>query len=596
MLHLLINTIWVLKLNFKYIPFITLAKFVGVLNQFSSNILRSFALGLIIDWVISYTKDPSHNTIYIWYSLGIFALSFLINSIGTICGNFSRNLTPFQLGYIVPESLLYEKLNTIDIATLESPQTQNLINRYQNNKDVLENISDNLITLIVIFISFVLSIIPIVHVLALPVLMVVLVSIPTLMTNQSVMKKLWDLEKDVTVSSRRSSHVVDKLTEPKSLKEVKLTDANSYLKTFFDSYTKHYFKRKLQIYRTWSLFDAIYTILTGCVLAFGIYQIITLSGQGLITIGQIAFYITALTSLGGFIDSFSAYTAQSISNSIKLNDMRELLDLKSSEITFTKKSKLSYSAPEIIFENVSFTYSRSSKKVLSNINLTLKAGEKVAIVGENGAGKTTLIKLISGLYSSYEGRILVNGIDLRNIDQDSWFNTIGVLNQDFNTYNDLSVQENIALGRIKSKINMDKVVSSAKKADAHEFIQNFPNKYDQILSERYLDGIRPSTGQWQKIAIARFFYRDAPLLILDEPTASIDSVAEANIFNRIYKFMENKSVIIISHRFSTVRNADHIIVLKDGCIIEQGSHQELIDSNQEYAFAFNLQAKGYSNG
>jgi len=140
---------------------------------------------------------------------------------------------------------------------------------------------------------------------------------------------------------------------------------------------------------------------------------------------------------------------------------------------------------------------------------------------------------------------------------------------------------------------MKAVIDAAKKADAYEFIMDYKDKFDQILSERYEGGIRPSTGQWQKIAIARFFYRNAPILILDEPTASIDAVAEANIFDRIYKFIENKTVIIISHRFSTVRNADRIIVMDKGAIVEQGTHKELLAMNGVYANAYNTQAKGY---
>jgi ATP-binding cassette subfamily B protein len=170
---------------------------------------------------------------------------------------------------------------------------------------------------------------------------------------------------------------------------------------------------------------------------------------------------------------------------------------------------------------------------------------------------------------------------------------MGILFQDYNAYSSLTVKENVEIDSISNNVTEKTVKEALKKANALEFIEKYKDGVNQILSERYKGGIRPSTGQWQKIAIARVFHRGAPVLILDEPTASIDAVAEAKIFDNIYKFAKDKTVIIISHRFSTVRNADRIIVLDKGRIIEQGSHEELLKNNGKYARAFKLQAKGY---
>ena len=247
---------------------------------------------------------------------------------------------------------------------------------------------------------------------------------------------------------------------------------------------------------------------------------------------------------------------------------------------------------DIVFDNVKFKYPNSQKTVLDNLSLKIKYGEKVAIVGENGAGKTTLIKLIARIYRPISGSVLINNINLNDLKLSSWYEKLAVLFQDYSSYTHLTVKENIEIDS-KNKATEKTIQDALIKASAFDFVKKYKEGVNQILSERYKGGIRPSTGQWQKIAIARVFHRNAPILILDEPTASIDAVAEAKIFDNIYKFSKGKTVIIISHRFSTVRNADRIIVLDKGKIIEEGSHEELLKINGKYAKAFRLQAKGY---
>jgi len=243
--------------------------------------------------------------------------------------------------------------------------------------------------------------------------------------------------------------------------------------------------------------------------------------------------------------------------------------------------------------DLNFRYREDSPLVLKDINLTIKHGEKIAIVGENGAGKTTLVKLILKMYEVGEGVIKVGGVDINKISNSSLYRNISVLFQNFNTYGHLSVKQNVIVGDISKKANDKEVIKALEMADAMSFVKEYKNGVDQILSEKFTDGIRPSTGQWQKIALARFFYRDSDIVIFDEPTASIDPVSEYKIFNRIYKHIKNKTVIIISHRFSTVRQADRIIVLSKGRIVEDGSHEELMKNDSLYAKTYRLQAKAY---
>jgi len=280
--------------------------------------------------------------------------------------------------------------------------------------------------------------------------------------------------------------------------------------------------------------------------------------------------------------------------SVKMKDLIALFEMKPTLADGDIKLPYLETPPSIEFRNVSFKYPKANKYVFKNLSFKIESGEEVALVGHNGAGKTTIVKLLARIYPVTKGEILINGININNLARDDWYKNLGILFQEFNFYTHLSVKENILVGKPMKEIDEKKIIEAAKKADAHNFIMEYKNKYDQIMSEKIEGGIRPSTGQAQKIAIARFFYRNAPLAIFDEPTAAIDAVSEYKIFNTIYHFFENKTVIIISHRFSTVRNADRIIVLDKGKIVEEGTHEKLVNKrNGIYRKSYKLQAEGY---
>jgi ATP-binding cassette subfamily B protein len=224
--------------------------------------------------------------------------------------------------------------------------------------------------------------------------------------------------------------------------------------------------------------------------------------------------------------------------------------------------------------------------------LRLLPGQRVAIVGENGAGKTTLVKLLARLYDPTEGRILLDGVDLREYDVNDLRRQIGVIFQDYMKY-EMQVAENIGFGRIEYVDDRLQIRVAAEKSLAAEMVPRFPGQYDQVLGRRFEGGLDLSTGQWQKIALARAYMRDGQILVLDEPTASLDARAEFEVYRRFAELTKNKIVVLISHRFSTVRMADRILVLAHGRVIEEGSHQELISFGGRYAELFHFQAAGY---
>jgi len=244
------------------------------------------------------------------------------------------------------------------------------------------------------------------------------------------------------------------------------------------------------------------------------------------------------------------------------------------------------------FENVGFIYPNSTRWANRHLSFTLRAGEKLALVGENGAGKTTLVKLLARLYDPSEGRILLDGYDLREYDLNDLRREIGVIFQDFVQYQ-MTAGENIAIGRIEARGDHPRIQTAAERSLADLVIEKLPGRYDQILGKRFDTGVDLSVGEWQKIALARAYMRDAQLLILDEPTASLDARAEHEVFQRFADLTRGKSAVLISHRFSTVRMAGRIIVLENGEILESGTHEELLERNGRYAELFNLQAIGY---
>ncbi len=314
---------------------------------------------------------------------------------------------------------------------------------------------------------------------------------------------------------------------------------------------------------------------------------------GVLSVGDLTLTTGAFSRARSIMESLVSGLAGIAEQSLFIKDLFDFFETES--LIVSKPNALPVPRPirhGFVFENVSFSYPGRDQKVLSDVSFRLEAGEKIALVGENGAGKTTLVKLLARLYDPTEGRILLDGVDLRDYDVDELRHEIGVIFQDYMRY-DMLAAENIGFGRIEQVADEIRIERSAEKSLAKPVIENLPKNYRQMLGRRFEGGVDLSTGQWQKIALARAYMRDAQILILDEPTASLDARAEFEVYQRFVELTAGKMAILISHRFSTVRMADRILVLEKGLIAEQGSHSELLALGGKYSELFELQAAGY---
>ncbi len=338
---------------------------------------------------------------------------------------------------------------------------------------------------------------------------------------------------------------------------------------------------------------AVLTSLSTVAYYGAVVVIVLATVQGDISIGKLTFYTGSFQRARGLISGLLAGITRSFEQGLQLKDLFDFLAVRPSIQNVEDPRPYPHPVREgFRFEGVGFQYPDADGWAVRHADFEIRPGERIALVGENGAGKTTLVKLLTRLYDPTEGRILLDGVDLREYDLGDLRRSVGVIFQDFFRY-DLTASENIAVGKIDARDDRPRIVDSAEKSMAADVIASLDDSYEQLLGRRFEGGADLSGGEWQKVALGRAYMRDAELLVLDEPTAALDARAEHNVFLRFSELTAGKMAVLISHRFSTVRMADRILVLDGGTVIENGSHEELLALDGRYAELFNLQAEGY---
>lgn len=593
MLKTIVSAKRVLAFAYKAHPGFFIGNVLSIFSSAALPLLEAYIYARVFDSLIkSVTETKIIGPDLISNIVFLLVTSVLFDFAGRLSMYFDWNLNEILSNKYSEE--FSRKMANLDFEYYDTPAVSGLINkvanRYMNfNINFMRRIFDIVEALfaIILNISVLLTLSPLI------ILISIVATIPQTITNVFLTKLRYKIFDEWTDRRKDSGRTRSKIVNDESIKEIKTFNLIDYFVNRFISIdianSKAVMKvenKRLALNSIWGILDSI---------TFGLILIILTTSvlAGKITVGALTFYTRSASSLRTNIGRLFNRITLAYESGLYVNDYYKLMDLEKKIVPGHTKIPSKQIPPKIEFKNVGFKYPETDKWALKNINLKIYPSENTAIVGENGAGKTTLIKLLMRFYDTSEGEILIDGINIKELDPNDWYSKVGTLFQEYNFYH-FDAKTNIGVGKVTDIDNIDEIIDAAQKSGAHEFIEKYEDKYDQILDKAFKGGINPSTGQKQKIALARAFFKNAPILILDEPTSSIDAKAEFEIFENLFKFAEKKTVVIISHRFSTVRNAQRIVVLDEGKIIEEGVHEDLIKIDDgKYKKAFELQKRGY---
>lgn len=496
---------------------------------------------------------------------------------------------------------IMQKAKTIDLASFDMPAFYEKLenaNREAGHRPIQTLQSTfSMISTVIQLISYVIILAQIPQMWWMPV-GVVLITVPSAVISFVYRKKHFQYVRWRSKDRRQLSYYSGLLVNKDLVKEIRIFDlADTFIDRYNTVFKKYYAGlRKLIIEESaWLIVIAIISSVVNCifyaVIAFGVFV-------GRFMIGDYTLYTGALNSIANCVTSFINTSASVYEGTLFIDNLISFMKEKPSIVPVADPPrKIDQSKPHtIVFEDVSFSYPGTDRKVIKNLSTTFRPGETVVLVGLNGAGKTTLVKLLTRLYDPTEGRILLDGKDLREYDVRELYDLFGIIFQDFGKYA-VTAAENVAFGDIHKEEDRAKVEECARQANAEDYISKLPEGYDTPLTRIFeKEGIELSGGQWQKLAIARAFYRDSEIMILDEPTASLDPMAEQEIFNQFDNLREGKTTIFVSHRLSSAVIATKILVLEYGELIEEGNHHELMAKKGKYYDLFTTQAKRYLEG
>ena len=521
----------------------------------------------------------------------VFALSALLNTLRNICQQLLQNSVSMRI-----QLMVMEKAASLDLPFYEDPASYDLLRRAQNdsiNRPVLMIATAfGLLQTLLTLVTMIVLLFGVSWILAVAVL---LSPIPAFIADTRYGWRGYNIARWGSRLLRRMNYMVNLVTTDSFAKEVKLFGLGHY---FIERYrliaTAFYDSQRSQVvrrYMTGFALGNISTIVTSLTYLYIALQAIA----GRLSLGSLTAYTQAAVQVQNSIQSVLSGFSGMYEHNLYLNNLVELMAKEPSmPVAATPVPVPQPMRGEIRFENVSFAYPGAQNQALSNLSFSVKAGETLAVVGRNGAGKTTLFKLICRLYDPLEGRILIDGIDIKDFEPDELRRQIGAMFQDYVDYQ-ATAAENIGLGNLPEIANRDAVVSASKQAGSDELIANLPEGYDTALGKWFDAGVNLSGGEWQKVALARAFMReDARILLLDEPTSALDAQAEYDLFERLRSLTHGRTAVYISHRFSTVRRADRIVFLEHGRLVEEGTHEELIRLNGRYARLFRMQAAAYT--
>jgi len=546
---------------------------------------------LIIDEIILQisldTPDYTSLWTYVAIEFGLVILSDLTSR--------AISLTDGLLGdeYNMATSVtIIKKTNQINISLLEDSEFYDKLERARTQTNGRVGLMSNVLGQAQSTISIATLIVGLIYFEPYLIILLVLSIIPSFINEIRFSQQQYSLARSWTSERRELDYLRFIGANDKTAKEIKLFGLTDFVVDRFKNLSEEYYQlnKTLAIKRSslGFLFNVLGSLSYYGAYIFIIYRVLS----GVITLGELTFLSGAFNRLmRNLQDFFSKFTRISES-ALYLKDYFDFID-----ISIISKAKENIPLPKKIkqgfeFKDVRFAYPNSEIEILKGISFHLKAGEKLAFVGQNGAGKTTLIKLLLRFYEPTSGEILLDGININRFNSAAYQEYFGVIFQDFFRY-EFTVRENIAIGNIDELNNQEKIENAAELSLAHNVVSELKHGYNQQLGKRFTNGQELSGGQWQKVALARAYMKNSEVMILDEPTSALDAKAESEVFGRFIGLTEGKTSIIISHRFSTVRQADRILVLEFGKVLEIGTHEELMENDALYSELFALQAEGY---
>lgn len=546
---------------------------------------------IIIDEIILQTKlevtDLTQLWTYVGIEFGLIVLSDLVSR--------AIQLTDSLLGdaYSIDTSVrIIKKTNQIDISLLEDSEFYDKLERARTQTTSRVGLMSNALGEVQSLISIATLVAGLIYFEPYLIILLVLSIIPAFINEIWFSQQQYSLARGWTAERRELDYLRFIGANDKTAKEIKLFGLTDFVVDRFKNLSQEYYdlNKKLAIKRSalGFAFNVLGTLSYYGAYVFIIYRVIS----GVITLGELTFLSGAFNRLTRNLQDFFSKFTRISESALYLKDYFEFIDISiqpkhNEDIPLPEKIKEGFE-----FINVRFSYPESDNEILKGISFKIKAGEKLAFVGQNGAGKTTLTKLLLRFYEPTSGEILLDGININRFDKAQYQAFFGVIFQDFFKY-EFTVRENIAIGDISQIDNQEKIENAAELSLANQVVSELKKGYDQQLGKRFAKGQELSGGQWQKVALARAYMKDAKVMILDEPTSALDAKAESDVFERFIGLTEDKTSIIISHRFSTVRQANKILVLDQGRVLEMGTHEDLMANKSLYADLFKLQAEGY---
>lgn len=546
---------------------------------------------IIIDEIILQVSLEDKDFTLIWkYVLIEFFVAILSDLLARVI-----NLTDGLIGDLYSNDSsekIIRKTSELTISQLEDPEFYDKLERARTQTNSRVELMSNVLGQAQTVISVISLIAGLVYFEPILILILVLSIIPSFINEAKFSSTRYSLARSWTSERRELDYLRFIGANHQTAKEIKLFGLTDFIAERFKNLSNDYYILNKRLSLRQSFYGSLFNIL-GVLSYYGAYVYIILRVlTGVITIGELTFLSGSFNRLRSSLQGFFSRFTRISESALYLQDYFDFIDLKIEQTAEAKTPMPKIIKKGFEINNLHFAYPGSEMEVLKGVSFTLKAGEKMAFVGQNGAGKTTLIKLFLRFYEPTKGEILLDGVNINKFDVDVYRKRFGVIFQDFFKY-EFTLRENIAVGNISEIYNDEIINYAASKSLAEQVVNEMTEGLEQRLGRRFYKGQELSGGQWQKVALARAYMKDADVMVLDEPTSALDAQAEYDVFERFIALTKGKTSIIISHRFSTVRMADRILVLQDGRVLELGTHQELMAHPKLYSELFKLQAAGY---